>query len=286
MAVYDQLYSPYTGPRTSERLRFLVIPRHAIREIFASKIVTGFFVLCFVYPLIAAIIIYLHHNANAIAIMQIDLDEIIPINKTFFQVFLQTQTLFGLVLTVLVGPSLVAADLSNNAIPLYLSRPFSRVEYVLGKFSVLAIMLSAITWVPGLVLILLQTYLEGVGWLGSNLNILAGVLVGSVAWVVLISLLSLAISALVRWGLAARALLFAIFIIPIAVAGVINEIFETTVGSVVNLNEVLHTIWSTILQLDEGLDLGFATAWVVFAIVCGICLAVLSRRVRAYEVVS
>ena len=285
MAVYEHLYSPYEGRLTPERLRFMVIPRHAIREIFRSKITTGFFVLCFVYPLIAAIIIYLHHNANAMSILEIDLDDIIPINATFFRAFLETQSFFGLVLAVLVGPSLIASDLANNAIPLYLSRPFSRFEYVLGKFAVLAALFSAITWIPGSILLLLQGYLEGAGWLAANANIVAGVVLGGMAWVLLLSLLALSISALVKWGMAARALLFALFIIPAAVGAVINEIFNTKIGNVINLTQVLHAVWVPLFGLEDRSGLGPALGLTVLAAVCGLCVVILARRVRAYEVV-
>jgi ABC-2 type transport system permease protein len=286
MAVYEHLYHPYEGRLTPERLRFLVIPRHAIREIFRSKITTGFFVLCLVYPLVAAIIIYLHHNANAMSILEIDLDDIIPINATFFRAFLETQSFLGLVLAVLVGPSLIASDLANNAIPLYLSRPFSRFEYVLGKFVVLAALFSAITWVPGTILLLLQGYLEGAGWLAANSNIAAGVILGGMAWVLLLGLLALSISALVKWGLAARALLFAIFIIPSAVSAVVNEIFDTKIGNVINLTQVLHAIWTSLFGLQDSSGLGFGLGLTVLTIVCGLCAVILARRVRAYEVVG
>src|SRR5258707_13066390 len=52
------------------------------------------------------------------------------------------------------GPPLVSRDLRNNALPLYLCRPFTRTEDVLGKMSVLLILLSAITWIPQLLLFL------------------------------------------------------------------------------------------------------------------------------------
>ena len=59
---------------------------------------------------------------------------------------------------------------------------------------------------------------------------------------VVISLLSLAISAVVKWGIAARALRFAIFIVPSGVGAVVNEIFHTKLGSAINLNEVVYSI--------------------------------------------
>ena len=77
--------------------------------------------------------------------------------------------------TLLVGPPLVARDLRNNALPLYLCRPFTRAEYVLGKMSVLLILLSAITWIPQLLLFCFQAYLDGAGWFVLNLWIASAI---------------------------------------------------------------------------------------------------------------
>ena len=50
MAVYKRSYHGYDGPQTSEWSRFAIIPRYAYRGLFQSKIMTAFFVLCFVPP--------------------------------------------------------------------------------------------------------------------------------------------------------------------------------------------------------------------------------------------
>ena len=71
--------------RTPEWSRFLVIPRYALREVFKSKLLTTIFILCFIYPLIATILIYLHHNANALALLQINVRELLPIDASFFR---------------------------------------------------------------------------------------------------------------------------------------------------------------------------------------------------------
>src|SRR5712691_2961610 len=135
MAVYEHAYKPYAGPLTPEWSRFLIIPRHAYRDVFQSKIFTGFFALCFVCPLIMLILIYLHYNSTALAIFRLDIRNVVPINGTFFQTYTSIQTSLGFLLTVLIGPVLISRDLANNALPLYLCRPFSRTEYVLGKMS-------------------------------------------------------------------------------------------------------------------------------------------------------
>jgi ABC-2 type transport system permease protein len=235
MAVYEHAYKPYAGPLTPERSRFLIIPRHAYRDVFRSKLFTAFFALCFVCPLIMAILIYLHHNLTAMAIFQINLRDLAPINSFFFQVFAGVQTGLAFLLTVLIGPPLISRDLSNNALPLYLCRPFSRAEYVIGKMSVLVILISAITWVPGELLFLFQSYLEGAGWAARNLRIAVAIFILSWAWIVLLSLLSVTISAWLRWRLAGSAALFGLFIISNAIGLMVDGVLLTRWGSLFNL---------------------------------------------------
>ena len=189
MAVYEQTYKQYLGKLTPEWSRFLIIPRHAFRDVFKSKLFTAFFIACFLPLLVEAILIYLHHNVNALAILKVNVRELLPIDRYFFQTFVNLQASFAFFLTLLVGPPLVARDLRNNALPLYLCRPFSRSEYVLGKMSVLLILLSAITWIPQLLLFSFQGYLEGATWFVDNLWLASAILVVSVVWILLLALL-------------------------------------------------------------------------------------------------
>src|SRR5260370_3117494 len=161
MAVLERSYKRYQSALTPEWSRFLIIPRHAFRNVFRSKLFTAFFALSFVCPLVFAVLIYLHHNVEAILIMRIDVRELLAIDATFFKSYLIAQGVTAGFLAMLVGPQQVSRDLTNNALPLYLCRPFTRSEYVVGKMSVVVILLSAITWAPGLILFLLQSYLEG-----------------------------------------------------------------------------------------------------------------------------
>src|SRR5229473_5129806 len=164
MAVLERTYKQYEGRLTPELSRFLIIPRHAFRDVFRSKLFTAIFVFSFVYPLICAILIYLHHNANAIAIFRVDVRSLLRIDASFFLFYVWFQGITGFFLMMLVGPQQVSRDLTNNGLPLYLCRPFSRSEYVVGKMSIVIILLSASTWAPGLLLFLFQGYLEGWSW--------------------------------------------------------------------------------------------------------------------------
>src|ERR1700730_1763828 len=227
MAVLERSYKRFEGVLTPEWSRFLIIPRHAFRDVFRSKLFTAFFALSYIWPLVCAILIYLHHNVEAILMLKINVRELLPIDAWFFQVYVIVQGTISFFLAMLVGPQQVSRDLTNNALPLYLCRPFSRTEYVVGKMSIVVILLSVITWAPGLILFLLQGYLEGWAWFADNVWIASAIFLGSLVWIVLLALMTQAISAWVKWRVASRAALIGLFLIPSVFAEIINQIFQT-----------------------------------------------------------
>jgi ABC-2 type transport system permease protein len=304
LAVYEQSYKRYDGPLTPDWSRFLIIPRHAFRAVFNSKIFTGFFVICFIPLLVEAILIYLHHNVNALGLMQIQVTQLVPIDASFFQFFVNLTGGFAFFVALLVGPPLVSRDLRNNALPLYLCRPFSRTEYVLGKMSVVLILLSLITWVPQLLLFLFQSYLEGFTWFRSNLWIASAILIGSGVWILLLALLSQAISALVKWRVVASAVLLAIFFIPSVFGEVTNQVFQTRYGSLMSIGASMKNVqaglfgtFDTVGQIIRFEDFDnnvreivlreppLWTSWTMLFLICALCLTILSWKIKAYEVV-
>jgi ABC-2 type transport system permease protein len=304
MAVYEQTYKRYAGPLTPEWSRFLIIPRHAYRGVFKSKLFTAFFVICFIPLLVEAILIYLHHNVNALGILRVNVRALIPIDGSFFETFVNLQGGFAFFVALLVGPPLVSRDLRNNALPLYLCRPFSRPEYVLGKMSVLLILLSLITWIPQLLLFFFQSYLEGASWFVDNLWIASAIFIGSAVWILLLALLSQAVSALVKWRVIASAALLGIFFIPSVFGEFINVVFMTRWGNIISLGALIKNVsaglFGTFVRTTGHMvsfDGGVARevilnepplwcSWAALFVVCAICLALLSKKVKAYEVVQ
>jgi ABC-2 type transport system permease protein len=305
MAVFERTYKPYAGALSPEWSRFLIIPRHAVRDIFRSKLFTAFYALSFVPPLIFAILIYLKHNVEALAIFQLNIANVIPIDATFFQEFVIVQAIIGFLLALLVGPQQVSRDLTNNALPLYLCRPFSRTEYVVGKMSIVIIMLSTISWLPGLILFLLQSYLEGWSWFWENIPIASAIFLGSLVWILLLALLTQTISAWVRWTVASRAALVGLFLIPGVFTAIVNGLFQTHWGNLFNLQSLINNVWAGLFgtfvrqagevrEMRNGRVISqiFMTepplwaSWFVLFLICALCLWLLSRKVKAYEVVK
>src|ERR1044072_3358215 len=234
MAVYEQTYKPYKGMLTPERSRFLIIPRNTFRGVFNSKLFTAFYVICFLPSLVEAVFIYLHHNVTALEIMNLNARQLIPIDGSFFQTFVVIQGAFAFIVAILVGPPLVSRDLRNNALPLFLCRPFSRTEYVMGKMSVVLILLSLITWVPQLLMFFFQSYLEGFAWFRSNLWIASAIVIAGVVWILLLALLSQTVSALLKWRIVASGAMLGLVFIPSVFAGIVNFIFQTRWANIIS----------------------------------------------------
>ena len=305
MAVYEQTYKPYKGKLTPEWSRFLVIPRHTLRGVFNSKLFTAFYVICFIPLLVEAVLIYLHHNVTALAIMNLNARQLIPIDGSFFQYFVNIQGGFAFFVALLVGPPLLSRDLRNNALPLYLCRPFSRTEYVMGKMSVLLILLSWMTWIPQLLMFLFQSYLEGFAWFRSNLWIASAIVIGGLVWILLLGLLSQTVSALLKWRIVASGAMLGLVFIPSVFAGIVNLIFQTRWANIISLFALMANVTAGLfgtfdrvtgsIQITDFndnvitevqlLEPPLWCAWAALFIFSAVCLAILHWKIKAYEVV-
>ena len=299
MAVYKKTYRPYEGALTPSWSRFLVIRRYAFEDLQRSRFLTIFYLASFLYPLIAGLIVWVEHNASALKLLNLEgASRLIAVDAGFYMTLLGWQSMLALFLAAFVGPSQVSPDLTNNALSLYLARPFSRTEYVLGKLSVLLTLLSLMTWVPGLLLYALQSYLEGWDWARNHTRIITGVFFGAWIWILLIALLALALSAWVKWRPAAGALLFGIFFVAAGFGGAINAVQETKWGYLLNISNLVGTVWVDLFEGDDPTNNGavffrqapgevipVSVCWMMLGALCLACLYMLGRKIRGAEVV-
>jgi ABC-2 type transport system permease protein len=286
MAVYRRSYTSYTGPLTPAWSRSLVLFRYSRRKLFQSKLQTALFVLCFFYPLACLLMIYAANNLSFLERLGGVGGSFIKIDNKFFLYFIEVQGSLGFVLTAFTGPGLISPDLANGALPLYLCRPFSRAEYILGKASVLAIVLSQITWIPGLVLFAVQSSLAGAGWTWNHLWIAGSMVLSSLLWIIVLSLLAMALSAWVKWRIVAGALLLGVMFFGAGFAQAVNAVLRTQSGHFLNIVYLMGTVWTSLFRVDMEGSITPSEAWIALLIYCAICLMLLVRRVRAYEVVK
>jgi ABC-2 type transport system permease protein len=245
---------------------------------------TGLFILSFVFPLIVIIGLYLNHNAHLLSLLKFQGDDLIIVDGKLFMFVMTFQGSFAFLITAFVGPGLIAPDLTNNALPLYFCRPLSRTEYVLGRAGVIFFLLSFITWIPGLLIFAIQSSLS-TGWAGEHLRVAAGIMVGSLAWIAILTLLALALSAWVRWKLVAGGLLLGVMFASTGFAGAIAAVMNTSAGFYLDPAALVGIIYSN--YFDIPMELGISTPAACFALTVmgAFCVWLLSKKIRAFQVV-
>jgi ABC-2 type transport system permease protein len=286
MAVYKRSYRAYAGALTPRWSRFLILTRYSAKGLFRSRALTGLFVLCFFNPLLMIAGLYLNHNTRVLSLLGPNApDHLLTINGNFFMVFMGIQAALAFLIACFVGPNTISPDLANNALPLYFCRPLSRAEYVLGRGFVICYLLSLITWIPGLALFGVESTLSGAGWGWEHRSFAIGVFVGSWLWIGMLTLISLALSAWVRWRIIAGGLLLGVMFVSSGVANAINAIVRTKSGYYLDPSILVASVWGYFFDVPVKSDIPPLNACLALAAMGAFCVFLLAKKVRAFEVV-
>ena len=168
--IADLTYRNYDGPLNTRAVRWWIVALAGIRQSMRKK---GFWVVAAlaVFPyLITLISIYLQSRTAALTggrnvnvnLMNMPLKGQ-EYSSQFFQAF-GFQEFFLFIITLLVGTSSIAADNQTNALLVYLSKPITKLDYLLGKWLGVAIIIFAVSLAPALLLYmycLLSFYSDG-----------------------------------------------------------------------------------------------------------------------------
>src|SRR3954465_15250810 len=283
MAVYKLTYKGYEGESTPSWSRFLIPARYNYAKLTGIRFLMLFITVSMFYPIYGAIYVYLSANPSFLATMGFMPFEI---DSKFFYTFCQVQGTLSYLLMAFISPSLVSWDISNGALQLYFCRPFSRLEYVLGKLAVVLPLLSIITWIPALILFAIKSSISEWAWTTDNWWLGRSAVLGMLLWGVLLSLIGLAISATIKRRVAAAAVILGLYFGGAGLAGAINLVVGIESGSMFDLAKVAQTVWSDLLRFDNGSNMSVWSAWVALGIVTLICLWLLNRRIRSFEVIK
>jgi magnesium-transporting ATPase (P-type) len=291
MAVYKRTYKAYAGRMTPEWSRFTVISRYAFASLFDSRPFTAYAILCFVPFLLGVAVIYVMNTPSVQALLNVQFGGQFLIDRRWFMIMLVIQAWMGFVLTAWAAPGMITKDFANHAVQLYLSRPLSRTEYLLGKASVLVALLSVTTWIPTLLLFFLHGSLQGNGWIWKNLWLAGSITVGGLLWIAVITLYSMALAVWVKWRIAATGLMFATFFLLPGLGEAVDAILRTHWGRLLNFPYVIGLVWSRLFRFTEIQRRGSEYDWIPVRAACatllGMCaisLWLLNRRLKAREV--
>jgi ABC-2 type transport system permease protein len=286
MAVYKRGYRRYSGPLTGPWARFLVLPRYAWRRLYQQRLVLLLTVVAFVWPILCAGFIYLTNHAELLQGLDREFKEFLQVDGRVFSIFMYVQAGFATLLAALAGPGLIAPDLANNALPLYFSRPLTRWSYALARLTVLAGMLSVVTWLPGILLFALQVGLAGGAWFRANWTLGVGMLAGFAVWLLLLSLVAMASSAYVKWRVVAAAVSLAFFFILSGIGEMLDNVLRVTWGHIIDPAWTVNRVWCALLGVDAPRGPGAAASASALTVMVLLLVIVIERKLRPVEIVS
>ncbi len=204
-----------------------------------------------------------------------------------FRDFLAQQGLFVFLVTVYTGAGLIANDRRANALQLYLSKPVTRAEYIAGKMAVLATFLMGITWLPAVLLLVLQIAFSGsFAFFRANSGLLASITVYCLVQTLVISFGMLALSALSRSSRFVGILYAGLLLFSDAMFHTLRVITRSTTISWISVPASLEQVGDAIFRQAPRYDTPVAVSFVVLLGLVVVAASVLERRVRGVEVVA
>ena len=279
MPIHDQSYRRYGGRRDLAGQAWMVIARSGIRTILRKRLFLGLLLMAWIPFVVGAVMVYLNASFPQFTLLAMTAQR--------FREFLGTQDIFVFFITIWVGAGLVANDKRANALQIYLSKPLTRTEYIIGKLVILSAFLLMVTWVPAILLLLLQLAFSGnFTFLRQNLYLFPAVTVFSCLQVLTSAFTILALSSLSKSSRYVAILYAGAYLFSHAVYGVIYAITGSTKMSWLSLPGNLNQIGDIVFRVQPRYSTPAYVSVLAMAVVIGVSIWVLERRVRGVEVVS
>lgn len=200
-----------------------------------------------------------------------------------------------LIFAASVAPEMLCDDRRENVLPLYFSRPMSRLDYLLSKISAMAILMATLVFGPALMLFMGRTLTADnpASWFINNLDEVVRIF----AYGTLLSAYYAAIGLMIatfttRKGIAAAIMIVGVIIVSGFVSGLYFAIDHSAANFLIYLNpfEVLDAtrawVFGTTLNANSmagEVDMPGYTYGLAIVVVLAIAAAIMHRRYLSEE---
>ena len=279
MPIHDQGYRRYGGLKARTGTGWMVIARAGIRSQLAKRAFLGLLLMSWFPFFVRAVQIYAAANLPQAQFLALT-------GETFRQ-FLDQQQIFVFFITVYVGAGLIANDRRANALQIYLSKPLTRAEYIFGKLAILMSFLLLVTWIPAIVLLIVQISFAGnFTFLKNNLYLFPAISLFAFIQVTMVAAAMLALSSLSKSSRYVAIMYAAVIFFSQAIYGVLTFVTRSTQLSWISFPANLSQIGDVIFRLPPKYDTPWPVALLMVVGLIAVSGVILERRVRGIEVVA
>jgi ABC-2 type transport system permease protein len=247
MPIFDQGYQHWKGQLSGHAWRWLAIARHGTRTQLNGRYIRLLIIMAWT-PALALVTVLALWGMIEQGVLTPGPDSWLPrfvadlaqpkdlhacrqaVWTISYSYFFWFELYFIMLIVTLAGPNLISRDLRFNALPLYLSRPMTRLDYFLGKLGMIAGIVAAVAVIPAV-----AAYVLGVCF-SLDLSVVrdtwrllpASIIYGTVI-VVSAGTLMLALSSLSRRSLYVGLTWIGVWLITSSVAGVLDGIHREAI---------------------------------------------------------
>lgn len=292
MPVYEVAYKSWEGERKPLLSCLTVFPKYTYMQSSGKKKIFTAFMMGWFPFILFMIYIYVRVNVPLLQSMRIPVNSLPKIDGLFFMTFILVQLPFMFFFTLAFGPTLISVDLKNKAIPMILSKPINKWEYIIGKFMVLFIILSILSWVQGVILFVANTFTVPktdpwlVNFWSDSLPVLFKMIFFALVIISTLDLMVLMFSSLTNTPSFAS-VAFIMSIIGLSVgASILEEILHTKLATCISPSHIVYIIGRYFFYQYLGTQDSrlFICSVFTMILIWFICIYVLQKKVKAFVV--
>jgi len=291
MSIKEKGYTHWQGEFRDSRLNWMPITRYGIKLAFRRKFFKFLFFSTLAPAVITLAFIYISERLSDFAFLTQDSDALsfFEVNPVFFMRYFNGGGLLFMMLMLMIfsGAGLIADDLKHNSLQLYFSRPLTKLDYFLGKASVIVFFLMLITMVPGLIFVIMKLLFAGDFQFVRQYPWLPLSVIGfSLLITVFFTFYTLLLSAVNKNRRYVAVLIFGIYVFSDIIFNIFNGIFRNPYFALFSVEKNLQQVGAVIFGQDPQYDIPWILSILVIGALCALSAWVLNRKIRGVEVVK
>lgn len=288
MPIHDQSYQHWNGTLKPHTFRWWVITKEGLKIILKRKLFIIFVMTPpFMYLIFRGGIIYFVSGLN------FKIPFIPEINEKFFNDFFSSTIpvpwtfLFITMICVFGGSGLIANDLENNVLQLYLSKPLTRADYIIGKLMIIISLLGFVTVFPGVILFIESVLLSNsIVFLKEKYWILGSIFLYSFILTLIPGLIILTASSMTKNNRYAAIVFIAITMFTPIIYQILKNIFHTDKVAPISFWANLQQLGNILFRLRPDYSSHWSWSLLIVLAIIALCLWILYRRIKGAEIVK
>lgn len=291
MTIKEKGYTHWDGELIKRKFPWLPMTWIGIKITFRKKFFKFTFFLALIPSLAFLAGIYISERLEDFQFMTNDMDTLnfLQISPLYFKNYLTGSFLLFMMIVILVfcGAGLISEDLKHNALQLYFSRPIRKVDYLLGKASVIAFYLLILTLIPGWLFVGTKLLFAGnfdffhqYPWLPLS------VLGYSLFLTAFFAAYTLFLSSLSQNRRYVSLILFGLYLVSDIIFGIFYGIFHHPYLSLLSIKVNLQQVGNAFFNVQPAYKVPWIYSFLILTAFVFLAGIVINRRVRGVEVVK